>query len=36
MNIPRYAHCSIELDNKIYVIGGRQYAGNESSILKNC
>jgi hypothetical protein len=24
---PRYAHCSIEMPGKLFVIGGRQYGG---------
>lgn len=31
---PRYAHCSIQVDSKLFVIGGRQYGGVDTSILK--
>lgn len=33
---PRYAHCSIEVNDNLFVIGGRQYGGIETSILKDC
>ena len=33
---PRYAHCSIQVDSKLFVIGGRQYGGVDTSILKEC
>jgi hypothetical protein len=36
MNNPRYAHCSIQVDSKLYAIGGRQYGGVDTSILKEC
>lgn len=32
----RYAHCAIELNGLMFVIGGRQYGGNDESILKEC
>ncbi len=32
----RYAHCMIELNDNLIVIGGRQYGGIETSILKDC
>lgn len=33
---PRYAHCSIEMPGKLFVIGGRQYGGIQTSILNAC
>lgn len=36
MTNPRYAHCSIQVESKLFVIGGRQYGGVDTSILKEC
>ena len=32
----RYAHCSIQLNKSLYVIGGRQYGTDENGLLSAC
>lgn len=32
----RYAHCAIQLDKMLYVLGGRQYGTDENGLLSAC
>ena len=32
----RYAHCAIQMGQALFVIGGRQYGGDENGLLSAC